>query len=79
MDDNRRCCLCLLDLTCDPWLTHSGYETEEQAARAYDTAAIKCASLYRCVDALRRVLTRAVRWHAEHRVLLNGSSTVVFA
>lgn len=30
-------------------------------------------------DVERRVLTRAVRWHAEHRVLLNGSSTVVFA
>ncbi|MDN6487308.1 MAG: formyltetrahydrofolate deformylase, partial [Ancrocorticia sp.] len=29
-------------------------------------------------DVERRVLTRAVRWHAEHRVLLNGSSTVVF-
>ncbi len=30
-------------------------------------------------DVERRVLTRAVRWHAEHRVLLNGTSTVVFA
>ena len=25
------------------------------------------------------VLQRAVRWHAEHRVLLNGGKTVVFA
>jgi formyltetrahydrofolate deformylase len=25
------------------------------------------------------VLARAVRWHAEHRVMLNGSRTVVFA
>jgi formyltetrahydrofolate deformylase len=24
------------------------------------------------------VLARAVRWHAEHRVLLNGHRTVVF-
>ena len=24
------------------------------------------------------VLSRAVRWHAEHRVMLNGSRTVVF-
>jgi formyltetrahydrofolate deformylase len=24
------------------------------------------------------VLARAVKWHAEHRVLLNGSRTVVF-
>ena len=24
------------------------------------------------------VLQRAVRWHAEHRALLNGSKTVVF-
>ena len=23
-------------------------------------------------------LSRAVRWHAEHRILLNGKSTVVF-
>jgi formyltetrahydrofolate deformylase len=30
-------------------------------------------------DVERRVLARAVRWHAEHRVLLNGSKTVVFA
>lgn len=30
-------------------------------------------------DVERRVLSRAVRWHAEHRVLLNGNSTVVFA
>ena len=29
-------------------------------------------------DVERRVLARAVRWHAEHRVLLNGSKTVVF-
>jgi formyltetrahydrofolate deformylase len=25
------------------------------------------------------VLNRALRWHAEHRVLLNGSKTVVFS
>ena len=24
------------------------------------------------------VLARAVRWHAEHRVMLNGQKTVVF-
>lgn len=29
-------------------------------------------------DVERRVLAQAVRWHAEHRVLLNGSRTVVF-
>lgn len=29
-------------------------------------------------DVERRVLARAVRWHAEHRVLLNGKRTVVF-
>lgn len=29
-------------------------------------------------DVERRVLARAVRWHAEHRVLLNGDRTVVF-
>ncbi len=29
-------------------------------------------------DVEAQVLSRAVRWHAEHRVLLNGTSTVVF-
>jgi formyltetrahydrofolate deformylase len=29
-------------------------------------------------DLERRALARAVRWHAEHRVLLNGKRTVVF-
>jgi len=29
-------------------------------------------------DVERRVLARAVRWHSEHRVLLNGHRTVVF-
>ncbi len=29
-------------------------------------------------DVERRVLARAVRWHAEHRVFLNGRRTVVF-
>ena len=30
-------------------------------------------------DVERRVLAQAVTWHAEHRVLLNGRRTVVFA
>lgn len=30
-------------------------------------------------DVERRVLAQAVKWHAEHRVLLNGQRTVVFA
>ena len=29
-------------------------------------------------DVERRVLARAVRWHAEHRVLLDGHRTIVF-
>ncbi|MDR2373750.1 MAG: formyltetrahydrofolate deformylase [Bifidobacteriaceae bacterium] len=29
-------------------------------------------------DVERRALSRAVRWHAEHRILLNGARTVVF-
>ena len=29
-------------------------------------------------DVETQVLARAVRWHAEHRVLLNGARTVVF-
>ncbi len=35
-----------------------------------------CVALGRDVEAL--VLARAVKWHAEHRVLLNGKKTVVF-
>ena len=38
--------------------------------------------LERCMDAGRdvecAVLARAVKWHAEHRILLNGNRTVVF-
>ncbi len=30
-------------------------------------------------DVERRVLSRAVRWHAQNRVLMNGDSTVVFS
>ncbi|RRD43596.1 formyltetrahydrofolate deformylase [Buchananella hordeovulneris] len=30
-------------------------------------------------DVERRVLAQAVKWHCDHRVLLNGSRTVVFA
>ena len=30
-------------------------------------------------DVERRVLARAVQFHAEHRVLLNGDRTVVFS
>jgi formyltetrahydrofolate deformylase len=29
-------------------------------------------------DVESRVLARTVRWHAEHRVLLNGATTIVF-
>jgi formyltetrahydrofolate deformylase len=29
-------------------------------------------------DVERRALARAVRWHAEHRILINGSRTVIF-
>ena len=29
-------------------------------------------------DVERRALARAVRWHAERRVLLNGHRTIVF-
>ncbi|SQC01531.1 Formyltetrahydrofolate deformylase [Mobiluncus curtisii] len=29
-------------------------------------------------DVERRVLAQAVKWHAEHRVLMNGDRTVIF-
>jgi formyltetrahydrofolate deformylase len=36
----------------------------------------RLAAVGREVEAL--ALSRAVQWHAEHRVLLNGAKTVVF-
>jgi formyltetrahydrofolate deformylase len=36
----------------------------------------ECAAVGRDIES--RVLARAVKWHAEHRVLLNGTRTVVF-
>jgi formyltetrahydrofolate deformylase len=41
---------------------------------AMDAAALVAAGR----DVECQVLARAVRWHAEHRVLLNGARTVVF-
>jgi formyltetrahydrofolate deformylase len=50
---------------------------EQDVVRADHTMAPDAlAGLGRDVEA--QVLARAVRWHAEHRVLLNGSRTVVF-
>lgn len=46
-----------------------------RAGHAMDMAAL--AALGRDVESA--VLARAVRWHAEHRILLNGRKTVVFA
>jgi formyltetrahydrofolate deformylase len=36
----------------------------------------ECAAVGRDIES--RVLARAVKWHAEHRVLLNGTRTIVF-
>jgi formyltetrahydrofolate deformylase len=46
-----------------------------RATHAMDAAALT--ALGRDVESA--VLARAVRWHAEHRILLNGGKTVVFA
>lgn len=45
-----------------------------RSSHSLDAAAL--AALGRDVESA--VLARAVRWHAEHRILLNGSKTVVF-
>jgi formyltetrahydrofolate deformylase len=51
---------------------------EQDVARAdHGMGPDALAALGRDVEA--QVLARAVRWHAEHRVLLNGHRTVVFA
>ncbi len=50
---------------------------EQDVARAYHTdTAAQLARVGQDIEA--RVLARAVLWHAERRVLLNGSRTVVF-
>jgi formyltetrahydrofolate deformylase len=51
---------------------------EQEVVRvAHDVTPQKLVALGR--DAECQALARAVKWHAEHRVLLNGSRTVVFA
>ena len=44
---------------------------ERLAADGYDLIAVGR-------DTESQVLARAVKWHSEHRVLLNGDKTVVF-
>lgn len=51
---------------------------EQDVARvAHGDSVTECQSQGKDVE--RRVLARAVQWHAEHRVLLNGNKTVVFS
>jgi formyltetrahydrofolate deformylase len=50
---------------------------EQDVARVkHDMSAEDCAAVGRDVECA--VLSRAVKWHAEHRILLNGHRTVVF-
>jgi formyltetrahydrofolate deformylase len=50
---------------------------DQEVARVDHTFSVdRLASVGRDVEAL--ALSRAVQWHAEHRVLLNGAKTVVF-
>ena len=51
---------------------------EQEVVRVgHDVTPQKLVALGRDVEC--QALARAVKWHAEHRVLLNGSRTVVFA
>jgi formyltetrahydrofolate deformylase len=51
---------------------------EQEVVRvSHDVTPQKLVALGRDVEC--QALARAVKWHAEHRVLLNGSRTVVFA
>ena len=50
----------------------------ERAALETDLATLADAIGMTGQDVERRVLARAVRWHAEHRVFGNGGRTVVF-
>jgi formyltetrahydrofolate deformylase len=50
---------------------------EQEVARVdHSSDPEQLAAVGRDVEAL--ALARAVRWHAEHRVLLNGNRTIVF-
>ena len=50
---------------------------EQDVARADHTATVEDLTA-RGQDTESQVLARAVKWHSEHRVLLNGHKTVVF-
>ena len=43
-------------------------------ARAYGAEGVQI----KTADEFKTVLARAVKWHVEHRILLNGNRTVVF-
>jgi formyltetrahydrofolate deformylase len=50
---------------------------EQEVARVeHNASPVQLAALGR--DAERIALARAVRWHAEHRILLHGRRTVIF-
>ena len=50
---------------------------EQDVERADHTDTVEALSA-RGRDTESQVLARAVKWHSEHRVLLNGHRTVVF-
>lgn len=50
---------------------------EQEVARVDHSMSVEdCVGIGRDIESL--VLSRAVKWHAEHRILLNGARTVVF-
>ena len=50
---------------------------EQDVARAYHTDTVEDLTA-RGQDTESQVLARAVKWHTEHRVLMNGHKTVIF-
>ena len=50
---------------------------EQDVERAVDADTVEALTA-RGRDTESQVLARAVKWHSEHRVLLNGHRTVVF-
>ncbi|TDS84557.1 formyltetrahydrofolate deformylase [Comamonas sp. JUb58] len=50
---------------------------EQDVARAYHTDTVEDLTA-RGQDTESQVLARAVKWHSEHRVLMNGHKTVIF-
>ena len=72
---NRAIALLAASLALLPVTSHAQQRPDEQNEARRDLRAGNVRSLR---DIERRVLARAVLWHVQGRIMLNGSKTVVF-